>query len=107
MRLLAIFDASGVNYISAPEVIVSDSKKHFVMRFGHFIPSVVLTLVLVVKVLPDYIDSLRVILENNSFEIWGFVIPTFIISALLFGILIENIFVFTNVEYRKLKRGEY
>lgn len=99
-----VISKSQVNYIYAPEEIISDTKKHYIIRLGHFIPSVILTIILVVKILPDYLEILREYLDRNAAGIWAFVIPTYILTVLLLGFIIERILEMTNHNYKSYKK---
>jgi hypothetical protein len=95
------------HYLNVPEDLISWIKVDRIYKFGHILPSVVITILIAVKVLPlisiDYANHL----ENNGtlIPITFFIvlIPVLIIN----GIIIEKILIMNNEKYREfVKRNK-
>ncbi len=89
------------NYLNAPEEILSWLKVDRIYKLGHAFPSVVLTILIVLKLFPLVSTVYAVQLEQNGsiipITLFICLIPIVIIN----GIVIEKILINTNKKYRE------
>jgi len=103
MRLYLAITMHKVHYLKAPDNIIGIVKKNSVFRFWHFLPSIILSTLVVVKVLPALFKYYEEELSKNSGVIPLTILIVIIPMALTIGILIEWTLESTNKEYRQFK----
>lgn len=95
------------HYLSVPNEVLSWVKVDRIMKIGHAFPSVILTLLLGIKLLPLISVSYAEQLEKNAtivpITLFCLLIPILILN----GILIETILESSKPNYKKFKQGEY
>lgn len=94
IRLIMVFltkiTGERVHYLDCPEEILSWRKVDQILFLGHFLPSAILTVLAVVKILPEISATYAEELEQNSNAITISAISIFILVLLINGYLIEK-----------------
>ena len=105
MKVYNILTNTKVNYLNAPDYIVSDKLKYRFMMFFHLLPTFVLSIILTVKILPLFSDEIHQKLDRNSTDMLIYEIINWILISTLLGFLIENFLELTNLNYKELKEN--
>lgn len=104
MAVVKMIRKDNYHYLSVPDEIISWVKSDRIMKFGHFFPSVIVTILLTVKLFPlisaEYAEHLE---ENGNIILITFVI-VFITVLIINGIIVESILEKTNSEYKNFKK---
>jgi len=95
------------HYLSAPEGMLPTFHPDKIMKFGHALPSLVFTIVFVIKVLPLVSDVYAKELERNGILISETILLMLVPVLILNGFLIEWILNMTNAEYRCYKKAPF
>lgn len=91
------------NYLSVPEDVLSWVKQNNIMKIGHLLPSIVLTLIIVLKVLPLLSTDFVVQLELNAPVVPVSIIVILVPLLVLNGIIVELALESSNKEYKEYK----
>lgn len=91
MRIVMLLTKEKTNYTVAPPDILSPRKIELILILGHLIPSIILSIIVCVKILPAFWPSHATALANNSLQIPISVFLTLLIVLILVGIVIETI----------------
>lgn len=106
MYLVRIIRRDKFHYLTVSDEVISWIKVHRIMNFGHFIPSLIVSLLISVKLLPMFSVSYAQQLEENSPVIFNASLVLFLIMLIINGFLIETILEVTNPNYKKEKQGK-
>ena len=93
------------HYLSVPDEIISWNKSDRIMRIGHVLPSVIVTILLALKFFPLISVKYAEQLEENGNIILLTVLLVLIPVLVINGIILESILERTNTEYRNYKRN--
>jgi hypothetical protein len=88
------------NYLNAPDEILSWLKVDRIYKLGHALPSVVLTILIVLKLFPLLSSDYAHQLEKNATIIPITMIICLIPVIIINGIVIEKILISTNEKYK-------
>jgi hypothetical protein len=104
--MLAVMFVRGdkTNYLLAPNEVISWIKVDRIITMGHIIPSVVASILIVVKFLPEISTYYSIELEKNSGVISLTVIILLLPISIYNGILIEYILEKTDSGYFNYKK---
>lgn len=94
------------HYLSVPDEILSWIKSDRIMKIGHVIPSLVITILIAVKLLPLFSNWYAEQLANNGSiipaTVFCFLIPILILN----GMVLESYLEMTNPGYREFKKND-
>ncbi len=93
------------NYLIAPEEIISYVNSDRICKIGHLMPSLVFSIIIGVKILPEYWDYYAAEFDKNGIVISFAVFLIFIPVAIINGIVIEKILDRLNSEYLAFKNA--
>lgn len=103
MNIYKLISRSRIIYTDASEEIIGPVRLHYLMRLFHFFPSVIVSIIITVKTLPNYFSTVNDHVQNNSGVVWLYALGSFIITGLINGFIIEKILALTNLKYKRLK----
>ncbi|MBL0342259.1 MAG: hypothetical protein IPP71_15930 [Bacteroidetes bacterium] len=89
------------HYLNAPDEILNWRVSHYIYVFGHLLPTIVVTVILSLKLLPLISREYSEELENNGVIIPITVIAFLIPIVLLNGIIIEKCLMMRSPKYRE------
>jgi len=92
------------HYLVVPDDIISKLKINRIMNIGHVIPSIVITLLIAIKLIPLLSIEYAEQLEENGPVIFYTVIELLIPILILNGIIIESLLELTHSEYKNYKQ---
>lgn len=95
-----------VHYLTVPDEVLSWIKVDRIYKFGHLIPSVVISVLLSVKVFPVLSTDYTKHLENNDNIILLAFILCLIPILIINGIIIEKVLMSTNISYKSYIKGD-
>ena len=93
------------NYLIVSDEIISWTRVDMIFKFGHFLPSFLLTFILVIRILPEISIFYQSNLNNNTIEIPITMFVCFIPISLINGFIIEKILTKTNSDYFEYKES--
>lgn len=93
------------NYLSVPDEIISWIKSDRIMRIGHVLPSVIVTILLSIKLFPLISVKYAEKLKDNGNIILLTVVLVLILVLVINGIILESILERTNSEYKNYKKN--
>jgi hypothetical protein len=105
MYLVAKIRNENHNYLTVPEEIISWVQLDRIMKIGHLLPSIVLTVVISLKILPLLSTWYAEQLEQNAKIIPLTILLILLPMLVLNGIIIESALNSTNKEYHNFKRN--
>ena len=91
------------HYLSVPDEIISWVKSDRIMKIGHIVPSIIVTILLAIKLFPLNSDKYAEQLEKNGNIILLTVVLVIIPVLIINGIIVESILEKTNSEYKNYK----
>lgn len=91
------------HYLAVPEDILSWVKKDRIMKLGHIVPTLIVMVLIVVKILPLLSESYAEELTNNSVLITMTGIAILIPLLIVNGMLIETVLEKSNSQYKDFK----
>lgn len=103
MRIYNRVSNNRINYLKAPDYIVSSKSKHRLMMFFHFFPTIVLSILVTVKILPNFSEEVCQLLKNNSPQLWIYSFINWLIISYTLGYFIEKGMELINPVYKELK----
>jgi hypothetical protein len=92
-----------INYLTAPEFIISDIRKFKLNRWFHLLPSSILCIVFTLKILPLISSEIEHKLEMNSPWISLYILGNLFMISIMNGWIIEKYLEKTDRQYRALK----
>lgn len=93
------------HYLSVPDEIISWVKSDRIMKIGHILPSIVVTILLAIKLFPLISVKYAEHLEKNGNIILVTVVLVLIPVLVINGIILEFILERTNTEYKNYKKN--
>jgi hypothetical protein len=93
------------NYLTVPEEILSWVKLDQIMKIGHLLPSIVLTLIISLKLLPLFSVGYAEQLEQNTGMIPLTIILILFPLLIINGFIIESALLSTNKRYKDFKNN--
>ena len=93
------------HYLTVPDEIISWVKSDRIMKIGHFLPSVIVTILLAIKLFPLISVKYAEHLEANGNIILLTVVLVLIPVLVINGIILESILEKTNSEYKDFKKN--
>ena len=103
MRLVMLLTKEKTNYTVAPPDILSPRKVELIFILGHLLPSIVISIVVSVKILPAFWPCHAIALANNSLQIPISIFLILLIVLIVVGIVIEAILNGTSPRYYSFK----
>lgn len=94
-----------INYLTAPDEILSWVQLDRIMKIGHLLPSIVLTLIVSLKILPLMSVWYAEQMEQNATTIPVAILLIFLPMLVLNGIIIESALTSSNKEYKNYKNN--
>lgn len=88
------------HYLNAPDEVLNWRVVHYIHVLGHLIPTLILTVVISLKLLPLISTTYSKILEENGAIIPIVVFICFIPTAIINGIVIEKWLMFLKPNYK-------
>ena len=92
------------HYLSVPDEIIPWVKSDRIMKIGHIVPSVIVTILLAIKLFPLISVKYAEQFEQNGNIILYTVVLIIIPVLVINGIILESILENTNSEYKDFKR---
>ncbi len=105
MRIGMLFTKEKMNYLMAPESIISNMKAERICRIFHVFPSLIFSIILGVKTLPGIWPYYAAELETNGIIIPAAIFLIFIPVTILNGIIIEKALSRLNAKYSAFKNS--
>jgi hypothetical protein len=105
MRASMALTKEKTNYLIAPANILSTMTVDRICRLGHMLPSVIVSIIVGVKVLPDIWPYYAAELNKNGTIIPVTIALAFIPIAISNGMIIEKILNLINPTYRSFKES--
>jgi hypothetical protein len=105
MRIGMLFTKEKVNYLMAPESIISYINVERICKIGHVLPSLVFSIILGVKTLPEVWPYYSAELDKNGIIIPITIFLLFIPIAILNGLIIEKVLSIVNPKYSDFKNS--
>lgn len=93
------------HYLSVPDEIISWVNSDRIMKIGHIVPSVIITILLAIKLFPLISVKYAEQLEENGNIILLTVVLVIIPVLVINGIILESILEMTNSEYKNYKKN--
>jgi len=93
------------HYLSVPDEIISWMKSLRIMRIGHVLPSVIVTILLAIKLFPSFSVKYAEQLKENGNIILLTVVLVLIPVLIINGIILESILERTNTQYKNYKKN--
>jgi uncharacterized membrane protein len=93
------------HYLSVPDEIISWVNSDRIMKFGHIVPSIIVTILLAIKLFPLISVKYAEHLEENGNIILLTVVLVLIPVLVINGIILESILENTNSEYKNYKKN--
>jgi hypothetical protein len=103
MKVYKFISRSRIIYTEAPEEVISPLRLYYFIRIYHFIPTVIVAIIITVKILPKYFSTIDDYVQSYSSMVRPFAIGSFITIGLINGFVIEKLLALTNSKYRLLK----
>ena len=100
-----LFTKEKTNYLTAPEDVISYLYTDRICKIGHLLPSLIFSIIIGVKILPDYWPYYAAELDKNGPIISFAVFLIFIPVAIINGIIIEKILNRVNSKYLRFKNA--
>jgi hypothetical protein len=105
MRLAMWFTGEKTYYLIAPESILSYITVDRIWKLGHLLPSLIISVLIGVKILPELWPYYAEELNKNGLVISIVMCLIFIPAAIINGIIIEKILKVVNPNYLDFKRS--
>ena len=105
MFLVSKLRKEKINYLTVPEEIISWVQLDRIIKIGQLLPSIVLTLVISLKVLPLLSEWYAEQLEQNATTIPVTILLIFLPMLVLNGIIIESTLNSSNKDYKNYKNN--
>ena len=99
------FTKEKTNYLMVPENIISYINTERICKIGHVLPSLILSIMIGVKLLPDLWPYYAAELEKNGIIISLAIFLIFIPVAILNGIIIDKVLSSVNTRYINFKNS--
>jgi hypothetical protein len=105
MRTGMRFTKEKTNYLMAPEHIISYINVERICKIGHVLPSLIISIILGVKTLPEIWPYYSAELDKNGIIIPIAIFLLFLPVAILNGLVIEKVVSKVNREYSDFKKA--
>ena len=105
MRITMFLTREKTNYLNVPPHIISKKTADAICRIGHALPSMIVSIIIGVKMLPDVWPYYAKEFENNGEIITVIICLLFIPVAVINGIVIEKMLSIINPEYASYKNS--
>lgn len=105
MRITMFFTKEKTNYLMVPETVLSYINIERICNLCHVLPSLIFSVIIGVKILPDMWPYYAAELEKNGIIIPFAIFLAFIPVAIINGIIIEKILVKLNPKYLSFKNS--
>ena len=105
MHMVMLILNQKTHYLIAPDDVLPELKAERIMRLWHFFPSLILSIIFAVKVLPIFSSDYANELEKNSITIPIAFFISFILVLVGNGIVIEKTLQRFNVKYAEYSKS--
>ena len=105
MRIGMLFTKEKTNYLMVPENVISNINLERICRICHVLPSLVFSIILGVKTLPEIWPYYAAELDKNGIVIPFAIFLIFIPVAIINGIIIEKVLSRVNRKYLDFKNS--